>query len=51
MKIWSQYLLYLQSYLEFFICHLAGAVPLLETGNIYRLFVDTLLTHDGHDLF
>ena len=33
-KIWSQYLQYLQSYLEIFISHLAAAVPLLETDNI-----------------
>ena len=33
-KIWSQYLQYLQSYLEIFIRHLAAAVPLLETDNI-----------------
>ena len=30
-KIWSQYLQYLQSYLENFIRHLAAAVPLLVT--------------------
>ena len=33
-NIWSQYLQYLQSYLEIFICHFAAAVPLLETDNI-----------------
>ena len=33
-KIWSQYLQYLQSYLEIFISHFAAAVPLLETDNI-----------------
>ena len=30
-KFWSQYLQYLQSYLEIFIRHLAAAVPLLES--------------------
>ena len=33
-KIWSQYLQYLQSYLEIFIRHFAAARPLLETDNI-----------------
>ena len=33
-KIWSQYLHYLQNYLETFVCHLAAAVPVLETDNI-----------------
>ena len=33
-KFWSQYLQYLQSYLEHLIHHLAAAVPLLETDNI-----------------
>ena len=33
-KFWSQYLQYLQSYLEIFICFLAAAVPLLETDNM-----------------
>ena len=34
MKIWSQYLQYLQIYLEIFMYHLAAAVPLLETDSI-----------------
>ena len=34
MKFRSQYLQYLQNYLEIFICHLAAAVILLETDNI-----------------
>ena len=34
MKFWSQYLQYLQSYLELFISHLASAMPLLKTDNI-----------------
>ena len=33
-EIWSQYLQYLQSYLQIFIYHLVAAVPLLETDNI-----------------
>ena len=41
---WSQYLQYVQSYLEIFICHLAATVPLLETHNtspVSRYFVDS----------
>ena len=45
MKNWSQYLQYLQSYLEIFICHLAAAVLLLET-DIYSKFVDILSRYD-----
>ena len=33
-KIWCQYLQYLQSFLEIFISHLAAAVPLLEIDKI-----------------
>ena len=33
-KFWSQYLQYLERYLEIFVRHLASAVPLLETDNI-----------------
>ena len=33
MKFWSQYLQYLQSYLEMFIRHIAAAAPLLKSDN------------------
>ena len=33
-KIWSQYLQYLQIYLEIFICHLSAAMTLLEIDSI-----------------
>ena len=39
-KFWSQYLLYLQSYLVIFIHHLAAAVPLLETD--YMVYITSL---------
>ena len=38
--MWFQNLQYLQNYLEtfMFICHLAAAVPVLETDNIIRIY-------------
>ena len=44
MKFWSQYLQYLLSYLDNFLCHLANAVPLLET-NLLASF-DVALTSE-----
>ena len=34
LKIWSQLLLFVQSYFEKFLCHQAAAVPVLPTNNI-----------------
>ena len=34
MNFWSQYLQYLQSYVEIFISHLAAVETLVETNNI-----------------
>ena len=34
LKIWSQCLLFVQSYLENFLCHQAAAVPVLPTDNL-----------------
>ena len=41
-KFWSQYLQYLQSYLEIFIHHLAAAVPLLEIDYISPVYLYTI---------
>ena len=39
----SQYLHYMQSYLEIFICHLAAAVSFLETDNIIQYITGMLI--------
>ena len=52
-KFWSQYLEYLQNYLEIFIRHLAAAVPFLEssveTNNISPVLAWDILSR--YDLF
>ena len=52
MKFGSQYLQYLQSYLEIFVRHLASAVSLLETDNIspvcrYIIMYRDMICFDG----